>query len=129
MAHCHVFVKQKLVVQYSLSCTQQPSSIDFIWPHLVVSLKDSLLFIKGGMILSSISVCQRWRLHFEFVTSTEPIKEPERPTKPDETSTWRGPATVSVETMVWDLPVKIFPANPVHASSVTLLKTVNGITV
>lgn len=72
-------------------------------------------------------VCQRWRLHFEFVTSVEPIKEPERPTKPDETSTWRGPATVAVETMVWDLPIKIFPANPVHASSVTLLKTVNGI--
>ena len=88
-----------------------------------------LLGVTNIQMVHLLSVCQRWRLHFEFVTSVEPIKEPERPTKPDETSTWQGPATVAVETMVWDLPIKIFPANPVHASSVTLLKTVNGICV
>ncbi|KAL3831384.1 hypothetical protein ACJMK2_023136 [Sinanodonta woodiana] len=72
-------------------------------------------------------VCQRWRLHFEFITTCEPIKEPEKPTKPDQSTTWRGPATLNVETMVWDLPVKIFPSNPLHASSVTLIKTANSI--
>lgn len=72
-------------------------------------------------------VCQRWRLHFEFVTAIEPLTGPERPRHPDESATWRGPATIQVETMVWDLPIKMFPANPIHASSVTLLKTVHSI--
>lgn len=72
-------------------------------------------------------VCQRWRLHFEFVTAIEPLTGPERPRHPDESVTWRGPATIQVETMVWDLPIKMFPANPIHASSVTLLKTVHSI--
>ena len=99
----------------------------FIWVFTVC--QNMLLGLTNKQMFNLLSVCQRWRLHFEFVTSVEPIKEPERPTKPDETSTWRGPATVAVETMVWDLPIKIFPANPVHASSVTLLKTVNGICV
>ena len=76
-----------------------------------------------------ILVCQRWRLHFEFVTSVNPIRGPERPSNPEESVTWRGPATVAVETMVWDLPIKMFPANPVHVSSVTLLKTVHSISV
>ena len=42
---------------------------------------------------------------------------------------WRGPATLDVETMVWDLPIKVFPTNPLHASSVTLLKTGSSIQV
>lgn len=68
-------------------------------------------------------VCLRWRLHFEFVTSCDPISESERPTDADQSASWRGPATINVETMVWDLPVKIYPTSPIHASSVTMLKT------
>ncbi|XP_041361064.1 RAB6A-GEF complex partner protein 2-like [Gigantopelta aegis] len=74
-------------------------------------------------------VCLRWRLHFEFVTSCEPIEGPMRPTNPDENVTWRGPPTVNVETMVWDLPIKVFPPNPLHASSVTLMRTSSSIRV
>lgn len=68
-------------------------------------------------------VCLRWRLHFEFITSCEPIPESERPSDPEQSASWRGPATLNVETMVWDLPIKVFPTNPVHASSVTYLRT------
>jgi len=56
------------------------------------------------------------------------VKGDER-TNEDGSSTWQGPATLNVETMVWDLPVKILPSNPVNASSVTLLKLLHTITV
>ncbi|OWF54079.1 RAB6A-GEF complex partner protein 2-like [Mizuhopecten yessoensis] len=72
-------------------------------------------------------VCLRWRLHFEFVTSCVPIPESERPSNPDESASWRGPPTLNVETMVWDLPIKIFPANPLHASSVTCTKSLSNV--
>lgn len=68
-------------------------------------------------------VCLRWRLHFEFVTSCEPLPGSERPSNPEDSASWRGPATINVETMVWDLPVKIYPTSPLHASSVTSIKT------
>lgn len=74
-------------------------------------------------------VCQRWRLHFEFITSTEPIPGECRPNDPDKSYMWQGPPTLNVETMVWDLPVKVFPANPIHAASVSLLKTLHILTV
>ncbi|XP_052245821.1 RAB6A-GEF complex partner protein 2-like [Dreissena polymorpha] len=73
-------------------------------------------------------VCQRWRLHFEFVTTVEPIQGEVRVDE-DDSTTWRGPATLQVETMVWDFPVKIYPSHPGHASSVTLLKLLHSITV
>lgn len=69
-------------------------------------------------------VCQRWRLHFEFVTSIAQLSSPaDAAAESTEGGQWRGPATLDVETMVWDLPIKVFPTNPLHASSVTLLKT------
>lgn len=74
-------------------------------------------------------VCQRWRLHFEFVTSLEPVKGEVRKNDTDESVTWRGPATMKVETMVWDLPIKMFASNPVYASSVSLLKLRHSIAI
>ncbi|KAK7116156.1 RAB6A-GEF complex partner protein 2-like [Littorina saxatilis] len=73
-------------------------------------------------------VCQRWRLHFEFVTSVSQLSSPaEVMSQTQDGGQWRGPATLDVETMVWDLPIKVFPTNPLHASSVTLLKTGSSI--
>lgn len=79
-------------------------------------------------------VCQRWRLHFEFVTSISQLSNPDDIMTETQEGTqdggqWRGPATLDVETMVWDLPIKVFPTNPLHASSVTLLKTGSSIQV
>lgn len=74
------------------------------------------------------SVCLRWRLHFEFVTSCDPIPELERPERPDMSAIWCGPANLNVETMIWDLPIKIYPTNPLHACSSTQLKTNASIT-
>ncbi|ESP03322.1 hypothetical protein LOTGIDRAFT_199337 [Lottia gigantea] len=69
-------------------------------------------------------VCLRWRLHFEFVTLSDPGKKSDVVNKiGDDFTSWRGPANINVETMVWDLPIKIFPANPLHVSGVTLIKS------
>lgn len=73
-------------------------------------------------------VCLRWRLHFEFVTSCDQVPELERPERPDTSAMWCGPANLNVETMIWDLPIKIYPTNPLHACSSTQLKTNASIT-
>ncbi|XP_005105226.1 RAB6A-GEF complex partner protein 2 [Aplysia californica] len=72
-------------------------------------------------------VCQRWRLHFEFVTSLDEIGSPASLPDDGEERQWQGPSMLNVETMVWDLPIKVFPTNPIHASSVTLMKTSSSI--
>ncbi|XP_076223263.1 RAB6A-GEF complex partner protein 2 isoform X1 [Nomia melanderi] len=46
----------------------------------------------------------KWRLHFEFVTTSKLIDTPN-----DNTINWQGPLTLDVETMIWDLPVHIHP--------------------
>jgi RAB6A-GEF complex partner protein 2 len=51
----------------------------------------------------------RWRLHFQFVTSTSDELMPiEGPT--DEY--WNGPKNINIETMVWNLPIFIHSTNP-----------------
>jgi len=70
-------------------------------------------------------VCLRWRLHFEFVTSMDEMNIALE--DDGEERQWQGPSMLNVETMIWDLPIKVFPTNPIHASSVTLLKTQNSI--
>ncbi|XP_050674999.1 RAB6A-GEF complex partner protein 2 [Leptidea sinapis] len=47
-----------------------------------------------------------WRLHFEFVTTNEKLM----PNK--EESDWNAPLNVPIETMVWNLPVKIYSTLP-----------------
>ncbi|CAG9857703.1 unnamed protein product [Phyllotreta striolata] len=49
-----------------------------------------------------------WRLHFEFVTSTNrDIALPKM-----EDAHWQAPGDVTVETMVWSLPVKLYSTTP-----------------
>lgn len=52
------------------------------------------------------SVSLRWRLHFEFVTTNENLS-------PDANEAdWNAPLNVHIETMVWNLPVKIYSTLP-----------------
>lgn len=55
-------------------------------------------------------VCVKWRLHFEFVTSTKTSGVRLDETK--EGTCWTGPEHVDIETMVWDLPIQIYPSVP-----------------
>lgn len=56
----------------------------------------------------SVLVSLNWRLHFEFVTSTN--KALENATL--DQSGWQAPTELSVETMVWSLPIKVFSTTP-----------------
>jgi len=70
------------------------------------------------------TVSLRWRLHFEFVTSKSPLPQLTAPSGPsDSGALWQGPVNVDVETMVWDLPIKVFATNPMFVSSVSQLRT------
>jgi len=74
-------------------------------------------------VLCAVSL--RWRLHFEFMTSKTPLPKlaPPGASTPDSGAVWQGPANVDVETMVWDLPIKVFATNPMFVSSVSQLRT------
>ncbi|XP_035666697.1 RAB6A-GEF complex partner protein 2-like isoform X1 [Branchiostoma floridae] len=74
-------------------------------------------------------VTVKWRLHFEFVLACSPISQPELPTSQSESTTWQGPSSVAVDTMVWDLPIKVLPTNPLQATAVSLIKSSSSIKV
>ena len=75
------------------------------------------------------AVCLRWRLHFEFVLASTPLPAGASPvqltSRYTDIATWQGPTDVDVETMTWDLPIKILPSNPLHASSISTSRTSN----
>ena len=66
-------------------------------------------------------------MHFEFYLSSTPVHLESHLNKTaegqEEYSVCEGPSTVDVEPMTWDLPIKIVPCNPMHASAISLLKT------
>jgi RAB6A-GEF complex partner protein 2 len=57
-----------------------------------------------------IAVDVRWKLHFEFVTTIS--KDMDGPVEADKD--WRAPTNIDIETMIWNLPVKIFPTSPMQ---------------
>ncbi|XP_041436032.1 RGP1 homolog, RAB6A GEF complex partner 1 L homeolog isoform X1 [Xenopus laevis] len=64
-------------------------------------------------------VSLKWRLHFEFVTSREPMEAPTVPENQSEIITWTGAGQIEVDTFSWDLPIKVLPTNPLLASYVS----------
>ncbi|XP_063698322.1 RAB6A-GEF complex partner protein 2 [Culicoides brevitarsis] len=55
----------------------------------------------------------RWRLHFQFVTTTSSHMTPE--CEPGET--WQAPEDIEIETMMWNLNVQVLPTNPLQISA------------
>ncbi|XP_065082908.1 RAB6A-GEF complex partner protein 2 [Ochlerotatus camptorhynchus] len=64
----------------------------------------------------------RWRLHFQFVTSTN--EELNMEINKD-TLEWQAPTDISIETMIWNLPVTIYPTAPVHIPQASGTYTLN----
>lgn len=54
-------------------------------------------------------VALKWRLHFEFVTAMTPLRWSGE-------NNWEAPTSLDIETMVWDLPIVIYPTTPAHVS-------------
>ncbi|XP_028407114.1 RAB6A-GEF complex partner protein 2-like [Dendronephthya gigantea] len=66
----------------------------------------------------------RWRLHFEFYLSTSELHTDESTDEQDTAEVCVvAPPSLNIETMTWDLPLKIVPCNPVQASAISLLRT------
>jgi len=66
----------------------------------------------------------RWRLHFQFVTTTS---EDLLPSAGPDNETWNGPRHIDIETMVWNLPITVYATNPTQifnpsSSEVLILK-------
>ncbi|XP_023029271.1 RAB6A-GEF complex partner protein 2 [Leptinotarsa decemlineata] len=57
-------------------------------------------------------VSLKWRLHFEFVTSTH--KGLSTPSLED--TNWQAPSEIPIETMVWSLPIRLYSTTPMHVA-------------
>lgn len=73
--------------------------IGYLYTHLMLPIPFHITPDFGTEL-----VTLKWRLHFEFVTTVKPIEFPNA-----ETTYWEAPSTLEIETMVWDLPVHVYP--------------------
>lgn len=55
----------------------------------------------------------RWRLHFEFVTTQSDLGV-ESDSAIDENN-WQAPLDIEIETMIWNLPVTLYPTAPMQS--------------
>lgn len=59
-----------------------------------------------------------WRLHFQFVTSTNPELSSEslidRSAENEDELEWVAPTDIAIETMIWSLPITIYPTAPLQ---------------
>lgn len=62
-----------------------------------------------------MTVDVRWRLHFEFVTTNNELKDNDYGNKSLYSECrWQAPLDVEIETMVWNLPVTLYPTAPMQ---------------
>ncbi|XP_044728554.1 RAB6A-GEF complex partner protein 2 [Chrysoperla carnea] len=84
--------------------------------EVCLGLKHSQLILPVPLhvtpAFSTPLVTLKWRLHFEFVTSTS---KQLIPPGLDQCG-WQGPSELPIETMVWSLPVRIFSTTPLQVS-------------
>lgn len=67
----------------------------------------------------------KWRLHFEFVTSTS--KALELPGL--DQCGWQAPPEVPIETMVWSLPIRLYSTTPMQVAQGIQSNTVHKLTI
>ncbi|CAF2886814.1 unnamed protein product [Rotaria sp. Silwood2] len=63
-------------------------------------------------------VALRWKLHFEFVISKSPRSLLPINNDPSTSTIWLPANSIDVESMTWDLGIKILPTNPCFANNV-----------
>lgn len=71
------------------------------------------------------TVCLKWRLHFEFVTSTH--NGLSSPSLVD--TDWQAPTEVTIETMVWSLPIRLYSTTPIHVAQGVHANTLHTLTI
>lgn len=74
-------------------------------------IKACLLLVPS--FLHTVDV--RWRLHFEFVTTNNELENNDDGNRSlDAECQWQAPLDVEIETMVWNLPVTLYPTAPMQ---------------
>ncbi|KAJ9591555.1 hypothetical protein L9F63_001909 [Diploptera punctata] len=99
--------EEEIAAGYRRWTNQSSSIMSYTKYHeMCISLKYSQLILPIPLHItpgfSTDLVKLQWRLHFEFVTSVPQA----------ETEEWHAPSTLNIETMVWNLPIKIYPTTP-----------------
>ena len=74
-------------------------------------------------------VSLRWKLHFEFVTSKAPRSLLPANVDSASSTTWSTANSIEVESMTWDLPIKILPTNPYFANNVAKVSCTTVVTI
>ncbi|GAV08876.1 hypothetical protein RvY_18504 [Ramazzottius varieornatus] len=69
----------------------------------------------------------KWKLRFEFVLSTEAFHlDVPQVANEQQSVLWRAPVRIPVETIAWNLPLDIYPTDPVQVHSVHLRDSLGG---
>ncbi|XP_046991942.1 RAB6A-GEF complex partner protein 2 isoform X2 [Schistocerca americana] len=88
--------------------------------EMCLSLKCSQMILPIPLHItpafSTELVSLRWRLHFEFVTCPSCDNSLVTGKNLTDRNVWQGPASLDIETMVWNLPIKIYPTTPLQVS-------------
>uniref|UniRef100_H2YR02 Arrestin C-terminal-like domain-containing protein n=1 Tax=Ciona savignyi TaxID=51511 RepID=H2YR02_CIOSA len=63
-------------------------------------------------------VCLKWRLHFEFVTATSPLKGLDLETSQQSDRMWQAPGKIKTEVTSWDIPIQLLPTMPTQAENI-----------
>ncbi|XP_064474965.1 RAB6A-GEF complex partner protein 2-like isoform X4 [Ornithodoros turicata] len=80
--------------------------------HITPSFRSDI--VPLSFYPSTIAVELRWKLHFEFVVTTTPVPLPAARTP---SGNWHAPELLEVQTMVWDLPISLYPTHPSHVAN------------
>lgn len=80
-------------------------SIGLVLTHIILPIP---LYVTPSFKTDLVDV--RWRLHFQFVTSTYPNFD----IKCEPGETWMAPESIDIETMIWNLPIQLLPTNPLQ---------------
>lgn len=81
----------------------------------------SIMFVgvKANHLLVPVEL--KWKLRIEFALSAEVLQLDVPSVGHDQQSVlWRPPLRVPVETLLWDIPVGIYPTDPMQVHSVHL---------
>lgn len=90
--------------------TTNAGKFDYANKYSNYASNETIFFLSISLIVDV-----RWRLHFEFVTTNNELKDCDDGNKSmDGDSQWQAPLDVEIETMVWNLPVTLYPTAPMQ---------------
>lgn len=100
-----------------------------------MSVRPSDIVIRQLARRFSLSVNHKWRILFDFVCVANGAEAAVKrhlcwPTDAADDgekggTLWKAPDALSVETMQWEIPIKVYPANPHNVALTSTYQTTN----